>query len=326
MVVDSFAQLSALIDNGSVKMIELQAVPRSLSTALGRCLNETDSPSVFLNEPFRQVPPAGRTADPGPTITPDPWSHNDVDVAAGHVIRIVESAPPPPSGPVIVVSKNMAQYLSAPVLRTWTDMCSAVVWCVRDPRIQIASFVTRLANDLLFGIGSDRLDQGDLSPSHWATVTKFLQDSPWSTDFSKSGWGPIGEHFTDCAGRLPNFVADGSLLGSVPDRFLRYLCDGLGIEYNDHMIAGWRQPFLSVDMLYDPELPNPDNAWIKRAATASGVEATERAPLDVSMLPDPLRRHVVEVAMPTYEMFMRVFYAQETLAQYCLDPDNCPAQ
>jgi hypothetical protein len=48
----SFAHIAALVAGGSIKIIELQAVPRSLSTALVRCLNESGVTSLLINEPF----------------------------------------------------------------------------------------------------------------------------------------------------------------------------------------------------------------------------------------------------------------------------------
>jgi len=307
----------ALVEGGSIKIIELQAVPRSLSTALGRCLNESGATSVFINEPFNDM------------------RNGDVNMAARHVVRSVEPVLSSARKPVVVVSKNMAQYLSASVFRTWIDACSAVVWCIRDPRMQISSLVTRLANDMLFGPGSDRLKQSDLPLSHplrspaWpgvlVMVTELLRNSRWSTDFSATGWRAIGAHYTDCVAR-PSFVADGSLFSRVPDRFLRYLSSGLGIEFRDGMIDGWRKPFLNANQLdsHPDRRLDPAKAWIKHAATSRGIEATGRAPLEVSILPAALRDHVFEVALPTYEMLMHAFYSQENLEQYRLDRGECP--
>jgi hypothetical protein len=305
-MASSFSRLSALVAADSLRIIELQAVPRSLSTALGRCLNESGATSVLVNEPFNTPP-------------------HDVDTAAGHILGWVQPAMSSAHGPVIVVSKNMARFLSASVLRTWTDVCAAVVWCVRDPRLQISSLVTRTANDLLFGVGADRLNHDDLSPSHLAMVTEFLQNSAWSTDFSKTGWRAIGEHFDDCAGRLPGFVADGSLFSRVPDRFLRYLCAGLGIEFREQMIHGWTEPFLNVDGIDNPVLADTAaDAWIKHAATSCGVEPARQEALDASVLPAALREHLLEVALPAYEMFMRAFASQDNLVPYRLAVGDHP--
>lgn len=316
MVASPFSHMADLVDDGSIKIIELQAVPRSMSTALGRCLNESSATSVFIDEPFNNM------------------RIDDVNIAVAHVLRSVETVLSSAREPVLVVSKNVARYLSASMFRTWTDICSAVVWCIRDPRVQISSLVTRLANDLLCGAGSDRLKQSDLLQPHlsrsppWpgalVTVTEFLQNSKWSTDFSATGWHAIGTHFTDCVGRRPNYVADGSLFSRVPDQFLRYLCSGLDIEFRDRMIDGWREPFHNANRLDNhPDLADSANAWIKHAATSRGIKASDHAPLEVSVLPAALRDHVIEVALPTYEMLMCAFYSHDKLAQYRLDRDDC---
>lgn len=306
VVTGSFADMAALVADGSIRIIELHAVPRSMSTALGRALNESGATSVFINEPFNM-------------------RNGDVNVAAEHVVRAVEPLLASACQPIIVLSKNMARFLTEPVFKAWADVCSSLVWCIRDPRLQISSLVTRTANDVFFGIGSDRLKQGDLLPPHLATVTKVLQSSELSTDFSKTGWRAIGKHFTDCAGRCPSFVADGSLFSRMPDQFLRYLCSRLGLEFRDRMIDGWEKPFVNVDGLYDPEHDDAADAWVKQAATSRGVEATATRPLEESSLPDALREHLLTEALPTYEILMRAFCAQDDLAQYGFSAESPPA-
>lgn len=304
-MADSFADMTALVASGSIKVIELQAVPRSMSTALGRSLNETGATSVFVNEPFN-------------------LHNSDVQVAAGHVLSAVEPALSLAREPVVVLTKNIAGFLSAPVFRVWLDVCSSVVWCVRDPRKQISSLVTRTANGLFFDIGSDRLKQSDLLSSHVAAATEWLRNSRVSRDFSLAGWRAIGAHFGDSVGGCPSFVADGSLFCRMPDRLLPYLCSELGLEFRDRMIDGWDAPFMNVHRLYDPEYDDASDAWIKQAATSRGVEPTENPPLAESVMPAALRKYLFEVAVPTYEMFMRAFYSQGHLAQYGLEPGRHP--
>jgi hypothetical protein len=304
-VADSFADMAALVASGSIKIIELQAVPRSMSTALGRALNESGTTSVFVNEPFNL--------------------HNgDVNIAAGYVLLAVEPALSSAREPVVVLTKNIAGFLTAPAFRTWFDICSSVVWCVRDPRKQISSLVTRTVNGLFFDVGSDRLKQSDLLPSHVAAATEWLRNSRVSKDFSLAGWRAIGAHFSDSVGGCPSFVADGSLFSRMPDRLLPYLCGELGIEFRDRMIDGWDAPFVNVHRLYDPEYDDAADAWIKQAATSRGVEPTENPPLAESVMPRALREYLFEVAVPTYEMFMRAFYSQDHLAQYGLEPGRHP--
>lgn len=306
VVAGSFARMAALVADGSIKIIELHAVPRSMSTALGRSLLESGATGVFVNEPFNL--------------------HNgDVNVAAGYVLCAIEPTLAAAREPVVVLTKNLASFVTASAFRTWSDVCSSVVWCVRDPRIQISSLVTRTVNGLLFDVASDRLKQSDLLPSHVVAAAQWLQDSDGSTDFSLAGWRAIGAHFADCVGRLPSLVVDGSLFSRMPDRLLPYLCSELGIEFRDRMIDGWEKPFVNVHRLYDPEYDEAANAWIKHAATSRGVELIEKPPLEESVLPEALRDHLFAVALPTYEMFMRAFYSQDNLAQYRLDPRHTPS-
>ncbi len=246
--------------------------------------------------------------------------NGDLNIAAECVIQAVEPTLWSTRAPVIVLTKNMARFLTAPVFRAWTDVCSSVVWCVRNPRVQISSLVTRTANDVFFGVGADRLKQRDLLPVHLTRVTELLQDSELSTDFSKTGWRAINAHFADCVGRRPNFVADGSLLSRKPDQFLRYLCGRLGLEFHDRMVDGWQKPFFNVDRVYNPELNDATDGWIKQAATSSGIKFAEHPPLQDSALPDALRDHLLTEALPTYEKLMHAFYGQDDLAHYRLDP------
>ena len=117
-------------------------------------------------------------------------------------------------------------------------------------------------------------------------------------------------------------MADGTVFSRTPDRLVRYLCSGLGLEYSDRMVNGWTRPFVNVARSINPNLHDTEDAWIIHAATSHGVEATDHAALTESVLPPALRDHLIEVAVPTYEMFMRAFYSQEHLAQYRLGADD----
>lgn len=286
----AFSRMSALLDRGDLRLVEIQAVPRSLSTALGRCLNEAGGASVFVNEPFNT--PAA-----------------DIDSAAEHVLAWAEPALADAAGPVTVVSKNMARNLSSAPWGPWASACDAVVWCVRDPRVQISSLVTRTANDLLFGLGADRIEQRDLQPHHLEMVDRFLQNSPASTDFSKTGWHAIGARFASYPDDRRRVVADVSRFGQDPDRLLRYLCDGAGLRFERRMVRGWSRRFLNVNRAENPGVADSADAWISHAATSQGIQVPGREPLDIAVLPPAMRRHLLDVALPVYDTFMHAFHA-----------------
>ena len=278
--------MPSLVDGGELRLVGIQAVPRSLSTALGRSLNEADGHIIFVNEPFNT-----------PTA--------DADSAAGHVLAWAESVLSSASSPLTVVSKNMARNVSPGAWAQWQGLCSAVVWCVRDPRVQISSLVTRTANDLLFGLGADRLAQDDLEVSHLEMVNDFLLRSPASTDFSKTGWRAIGDRFASYPENRRRLVADMALCSRFPEEFVRYVCAGVGLRFDARMLGGWTADFLNVNRTMNPGLPDASDAWISAAATSSGVQVPRREPLDPDVLPAGLRHHLNEVATPVYQRFMR---------------------
>lgn len=297
--------MSSVVDRGVLRLVEIQAVPRSLSTALGRCLNESDDASIFINEPFN-VPGA------------------DVESAARHVLALAEPAMLSAGGPVTVVTKNMASTLSPEVWASWADVCEAVVWCVRDPRVQISSLVTRTANDLLFGYGADRVEQGDLQVCHLTMVDDFLQRGPGSTDFAKTGWRAIGARLDSYPDDRRRVVADVSLSSGAPDRLLRYLCDGAGLQFDGRMVRGWSLGFFNVNRADIPDLDDSADAWINRAAGSQGIQVPNRAPLDAAVLPPAMRRHLIDVALPIYDAFVRAFHADWRIARDRQDLGDCP--
>lgn len=299
-MVGAFRRITSLVERGIIRVVEISGIPRSLSTAMGRCLNESSDASIFVNEPSHAN------------------DENDIDIPAGHVVGFVEQALPSAVGQLTVVSKNMANNLAPQVFRAWTDVCVGVVWCIRDPRVQIASVATRTANDLLFGYGSAQLEQSDLQHFHMSIVDEFLRNSFISTDYSKLGWRAIAAQFASCPSDQRSLVADASLFGRFPDRMLRYLCDGLGLLYRDRMVEHWSRPILNVNSMYS-RIDDLSDAWVSDAVSAQGIRISTRAPLDAALLPLAMRRHLTKVAMPTYDMLMRAFFADNNIARYGLD-------
>src|SRR5258708_7407318 len=135
-------RLQKQVSEGSLRIIHIEAIPRSISTALGRALNEVEDRSVFVSEPFNRM-------------------KHDIEVAAGHILSVTDSIPKSKGDPLVVVTKNMARNLSLPVFQEWMKVCDGVVWSIRDPRVQLASLVTRIANDLAYEPGADRMAQED---------------------------------------------------------------------------------------------------------------------------------------------------------------------
>ena len=105
-----------------------------------------------------------------------------MNIAAGHVLLAVEPASSSAHEPGWN-DENIAGFLTTPGFRSWVDVCSSVVWCVRDPRKQISSLVTRMVNGSLFDVGSDCLKQSDLLPSHVAAAPSGCETARYRRTF-----------------------------------------------------------------------------------------------------------------------------------------------
>lgn len=280
----NFEQLESAVSDGAVRIIHIEAIPRSVSTALGRALNESDdSPSVNVHEPFNRM-------------------KLDIDTASGHVLDAIEPLARSDTRQVTVIAKSMARNLSSPDLfRQWVSICDGVAWSVRDPLVQIGSFLTRIANDLFVEPGADVITQEELAP-YLPDAVAYLKDGGTLPDFSKTSWADIGQHFR--SGHQPerSVVVDGAKLTIEPLKVLENACIKLGLTFSPYMMEGWQQGFANANTGYSEKYDNSDdNGWIGRAASSTGIVAVERHPLELSELPPSLREHITEVAMPTYQ-------------------------
>ncbi|HSW66108.1 MAG TPA: hypothetical protein VLI54_03150 [Bacillota bacterium] len=276
-----FEKLEGYVADGSMRVVQAVGVPRSMSTALGRALHHAKGPTVYVNEPFNR--------------------HNACpDVAAElllrHALPLCESQ----GAPVTVITKSMASYMPFETFRAMEGLSAATIWTVRDPLVQMGSLMTRLANDRQGGHGTKKITQEELGP-HLDGVAAYLQDSERSTDFSKTGWQSIGDHYRVRDGRATSVVVDGQEFVAQPHALLSQVCGQVGIKFCEQMVEGWGLDYTNACNGDDKE-KTAWSAWTSDAATSTGVVPVERAPLDLAVLPDSIRRHIAEVALPTYEM------------------------
>lgn len=281
-MASNFERLKEQVSGGLLRIIHIEAIPRSISTALGRALNEASDRSVFISEPFNR-------------------RKYDLEAAAGHILNVTDKIEKTKNNPLTVITKNMARNLTTDILREWMPICSGVVWSIRDPRVQIASLVTRIANDLAYEPGADRIKQQDLTSENIKAVSDFLEDGPVSKDFSKTSWEDIGEHFRSGYQPKRSIVIDGGMLIDNPEKVLKKACDILDLQYSPNMIEGWEGEFINVNTGYNDKLTDTTHAWTKEAAQSRGIIKAAREPIPMERLTPSLRTHIINVAMPIYE-------------------------
>lgn len=276
----NFETLQQHVESGSLKIVHVEAVPRSVSTALSRALNEGDGLSVYVNEPFNRM-------------------KHDVEAAAGHILDATAPLLTRTDEQVTVISKNMARNLSPDIFKKWMEVSDGVIWSIRDPQVQIASLLTRIANDIIIEPGADQLTQQQLGP-YIQQASDFLENSGISNGFSKTSWYEIGAHYRSGHQSERSAVVDGGDFAAEPVRVLGAACLVSGLEFSHKMVDGWERSYMNANDGYsDKDIT--ENGWTNHAASSTGVVAIERQGIDLNDLPVTLRAHMIDVAIPVYQ-------------------------
>jgi len=282
----NYDALESLVDQGSVRVIHIDAVARSMSTILGRALAEAEGPSIYVNEPLNKF-------------------NHSLDIAAGNLLdayRSVENN----DEPVTIVTKSIARNLSTESFIQLMRLCDGVVFSIRNPLTQVCSLLARITNDRFVHRGADVLTHDEVA----ASAQWIVREEEWEAwHFESTGWPAIDRHF-QASGHLKHVaVVDGEDLLADPQAVLMEVCGNLGLTYRPSMIDGWRRPVLNAASLdagyghqYDAQ-GVPTNAWVRHAAASRGFEPPSKQPggFDISCLPPSLQQHLLEVAKPIYE-------------------------
>ena len=197
MLMTSSEQLTALTEGENLNLVNIVAVPRSMSTALGRLLCQGSDDVLFVNEPFNR-------------------NNQDLEVAADGILRSVSGhlEDGDPSG-LTVVTKNMSTYLSDEAFDYFSAVSESTIWSIRHPLIQIGSLLTRMINDMEVKTGARVIDQDQMLHSI-DKVSQQLDNSAISSNFSRTGWSSIRRYFDRFIRESPATVVDGTELTVRP--------------------------------------------------------------------------------------------------------------
>ncbi len=280
-------QLSHFVESEEINLLLVTGIPRSISTALCRSLSSAPNiDSLYINEPFNRI-----------IDSPEEASAVIMDTARTHFTRDIKSKR-------VMIIKNMASYLSLSAYLAFEDIASYRLWVIRDPLIQMGSLVTRIANDMQKP-GSDELEPQEVY-QYLESVSTLLENSEKSRRYSKTGWLAIAELFDSQDD--DNFcVVDGEKFVDRPQETLQAICFVSGIPYGDIMVTNWSNSFNFVNVVnIGNETETRTNAWTQKAATATGIAQTRRTPLDIDRVPERMREHIIEVAIPIYNRLSEI--------------------
>ena len=269
---------SLLVESEDLNLINIVSVPRSMSTMLGRLLCQGAEGSIFINEPFNR-------------------NNIDIELASERILESIDKLGSY-SGKKQIVLKNMATYLTDEAFSFITELSHKTIYSVRDPIFQIGSLVTRMANDLACGTGSDKLKENEVE-LYLDDVVNLLLESNLSENFSRTGWRDLRRHFDNYNEQNNIIISDGNNLTNNPTMEIPRLCEKLGIVFCDAMVSGWENGFdnwNTQSSIFNTKI----NAWTKDAATNIGVVKNDRKPIDMNKLPSALVDHIYDTALPAY--------------------------
>lgn len=282
----SFKILKKLVDSNNIELISIVSIPRSVSTAFSRSISQGRD-SFFINEPFNR---------------------QELDMEKG-CKSILEAyfkfKNTRGNKKSTIIIKNMARNLSGEMYSGLMRLSNYTFFTIRDPAIQISSLITRVANDIQNGDGTDFIDQKKLTRQQITKACMFLESSPVSSNFSKAGWEAIYEHFKSTNNSNKSTIEGDEFINN-PSHVIIKACNLARIAFDsDKMILGWEKNYINANTGYGVRIPDENHAWTKEAFSNNVViNKKSRTPIDLSLYTEGLRNYISNVAAPIYDSML----------------------
>ena len=256
------------VENGLVKATLILAVPRSVSTALGRALSQSPDIDSFLMQPFGAAMHEGI----------EPIQLIDQELEALKKVRR-----PTPEDPIHIVIKEMGYELETEDLAELARRCENVIILCRDPLAQTYSHAKVYEK-----LGGRTL--ADKSGLHRLRYS--LGDAEQSL---VSQWRGLTSHFHFLAApnldaadakKEPNLIVlDGDLMRAMPENTLKRTAKKLGIRYSNRMVGGWHGLSTNEAELFSTY----SDAYMSTARESKGVIKPQELPPTLSEFPHEIR-------------------------------------
>jgi hypothetical protein len=155
--MDNFDRLKQAVDSGWLRLTCVSRLPRASSTALGISLSGGSNVTEYFNRPFSQIPP-------------------NFETGSGQIIdRAEQLRKISPNGQVHLVIADASRKISLDNWKKLQSVLSGSIFAIRDPFLQFQSLIERVANDLVYGFGSRKMDF-ETSLQHADLVDKALMN------------------------------------------------------------------------------------------------------------------------------------------------------
>lgn len=300
IIMNSYHTLLHLRQEQKFSMIYIDAIPRSMSTALEIALTEICD--IQINEVFNR-------------------GTSDIEISAKVLLQMLERRDLGNSK-LAVVSKNIASEIQINDFIDWVNICDLVIFTIRDPLLQTISLIERIGNDFLVQRGANDLSFEDLT--RFGPEIDHIFANKYA--FKRNSWEHILEHLKLVKTRNDQYVIlDGTLLSFFPSIHLAKISSMIGRKFSDSSISNWhkasQKKFFNPNH-YDSDLDEQGisrNAWIRKAHSSTKFIQDSRKSVKTQIMQEffPKIAHYLEkVGYPAYKTLVRdpAFVGVEILA------------
>ncbi|NTU50572.1 MAG: hypothetical protein HGA87_06845 [Desulfobulbaceae bacterium] len=299
-----YARVENLVQSGKLRIIHIDAPPRTISSAFQIAL--TEGGCGHLYEPFRQYSSRAKQA-----ITPvcqDILSQFEKAQKECSSHKITKHGP---HEPTTIFVKELAQFIGDADFKQWHPLIGGWVSMVRSPNIQVQSFLTRsILNGHHFSKEQIAEAKKHLSQELGKEPSEYEVVYNLSERFRVKGkknslslylphkletplfdmWGALSRHFAQITSSdIPKVIVDGTVLCTKPEWVMNVVSSTLSIPFNRTMLSGWSSASggnLIPDMKKD-ELKT--DAWLADAVKSRSFCLPQNQPLPLAMFTPSVR-------------------------------------
>lgn len=277
-----------MAEGGDLRMTQIIAPPRTLSTALEIALAEGASGQV--HEPFHR----GRV--------------RSFEEGCDGILKRVQQLRGQIGSPIHIVSKDLAKYIQP---GEWEELLehlvSTCVVLVREPSLQFRSLIRRRVNDLIEH-GTDKLSEEEVLAGAATLPSSAWMDNSWRHS----------DLFLEMAEQNPKVktaAVSALVLSADPEEIIRRLFGIMGFngEVKPEWSAAVGERFYSAPFLGQPGEREDEgelgrNRWYSAIMNSRGFIPLSRdkdRPLDIAAYSEEMRKYFNEEIIPRYLRILR---------------------
>lgn len=266
---ENYQQLKKWVDTQELEIYYIFSLPRSLSTAIQIAV--TEGADGQMNEPFFRKDYNTVHYD---APTDESNFYNGCARIVSHVLKLRLEKD---NGPLKLILNDITGDLTEPEFLALLPLCKNYAITVRDPFLQMKSFMIRVGNDH-FALCDTKLE--DEKALEQCQKPEAANNVKRGINKNRNSW-INAQHYTslltELASNDPSIslsIIDGYMLQMEPTTFMQTLCERWKIQFTESMINDWKkinsENFCSPVSAGLPRNLELVNGWHGRARNSKG--------------------------------------------------------